>query len=392
VCKEASSNRREGSAPALFDSLSIKVCKDASSNRLEFTIDEVSPVLGSISPKQVKAGGEGFILLVRGRNFDAGSLVRWNGEVRETRLLPTGQSRATPQSHFCDQLNGEMQLLATIPASDIQQPGLASITVLTKNPGRTSNSAFCAVVNMSVKSAASLNANDPVANNSIAVADGANLAATTLPGIPINLPPLTLPQEVAGTRVEVIDSDGVGKRAGIHSVSPNQVMFQIPAASASGDATVEIRSASGHISCAQPLIEAVCPGLFSADGMGSGPALGEAAQVVNGALQAIGSLAQQPAPGGAFNHIPINRSQIGNPIFLILYGTGIGVSSSVDATIGGVGATGVSAPRPNPASLPDFIGMDRITIPIPQTVGNGVRQVTVRAGGMTSNVVTIEIV
>lgn len=70
------------------------------------------PTLASVSPDTVSAGGGGFNLVVTGTNFDASSVVRWNGAARTTTFISA------------------TQLEASIPASDIATTGTAFITVL----------------------------------------------------------------------------------------------------------------------------------------------------------------------------------------------------------------------------------------------------------------------
>jgi len=70
-----------------------------------------TPVLTSINPSTVLAGGLAFTLTVNGTNFLSNSVVRWNGLNRTTTFVTSSQLRAA------------------IPASDIAAPGTASITV-----------------------------------------------------------------------------------------------------------------------------------------------------------------------------------------------------------------------------------------------------------------------
>jgi hypothetical protein len=69
------------------------------------------PTIGSISPATSGAGGASFELTVNGTNFDAGSIVRWNGQDRATTFVSSTQLRA--------------QILA----SDLQAPGQYPVTV-----------------------------------------------------------------------------------------------------------------------------------------------------------------------------------------------------------------------------------------------------------------------
>jgi hypothetical protein len=95
----------------------------ASSRELTITVNNPTPVLSSLLPSSIGAGGADLNLNVIGSGFVANSIVRWNGNGR-----PTNYTSPT-------------QLSATIPATDIASPGTAAISVFNTTPGGgTSNS------------------------------------------------------------------------------------------------------------------------------------------------------------------------------------------------------------------------------------------------------------
>ncbi len=79
-----------------------------------------APVLTSINPNSVNAGGPALTLTVNGSNFASNSTVRWNGSNRTTTFLSSSQ------------------LTAAIPAADVASPGTAAVTVANSG-GSTSN-------------------------------------------------------------------------------------------------------------------------------------------------------------------------------------------------------------------------------------------------------------
>lgn len=82
------------------------------------------PSIESISPVYVEAGGAAFTLIVSGSDFRPSSVVRWNGEDRETVFVSATELRAA------------------ILSGDIEESGSASVSVHTPAPGGgTSNSA-----------------------------------------------------------------------------------------------------------------------------------------------------------------------------------------------------------------------------------------------------------
>jgi FG-GAP-like repeat len=79
-------------------------------------------------PDAVAPGGAAFVLTLNGSGFVSGSVVRWNGSALATTFVSGSQ------------------LKASVPASDVPQPGTASVTVVNPGPGGgTSNVVYFAV-------------------------------------------------------------------------------------------------------------------------------------------------------------------------------------------------------------------------------------------------------
>ncbi|MEA3339324.1 MAG: right-handed parallel beta-helix repeat-containing protein, partial [Chloroflexota bacterium] len=74
------------------------------------------PIITSLSPVSTTVGGAGFTLTVNGANFVSGSVVYWNGAVRATTFVSGAQ------------------LIAEIPASDLETVGVAVAVVTVVNP------------------------------------------------------------------------------------------------------------------------------------------------------------------------------------------------------------------------------------------------------------------
>ncbi|HKC89651.1 MAG TPA: PPC domain-containing protein, partial [Blastocatellia bacterium] len=89
------------------------------SNALDLQIVNPVPTLTSISPNLLPVGSPTFTLQLTGTNFVPGAAVQWNGANRVT-FPPTG---------------GGTQLTATIPASDLQTVGTATVRVVNPSPG-----------------------------------------------------------------------------------------------------------------------------------------------------------------------------------------------------------------------------------------------------------------
>jgi hypothetical protein len=87
------------------------------SNPQTLTITNPVPATTGLNPVFAVAGGPGFTLTVTGRDFVAGSAVRWNGANRATTYVSA------------------TQLTAVIPPADIALAGTAAVTVFTPAPG-----------------------------------------------------------------------------------------------------------------------------------------------------------------------------------------------------------------------------------------------------------------
>lgn len=83
-----------------------------------------APALASISPSATVPGSAAFTLFVQGGNFQANSVVRWNGADRQTTFI------------------SGTQLQAQITAADVANAGMANVTVLTTNGGESTGSSF----------------------------------------------------------------------------------------------------------------------------------------------------------------------------------------------------------------------------------------------------------
>lgn len=81
------------------------------------------PTLTSINPNSALLNSGEFTLTANGSNFAPSSVIRWNGQTRQTNFV------------------SGTQLTATIPASDLSSAGTAQVTVFTPSPGGGTSSA-----------------------------------------------------------------------------------------------------------------------------------------------------------------------------------------------------------------------------------------------------------
>jgi uncharacterized protein (TIGR03437 family) len=170
----------------------------------------------------------------------------------------------------------------------------------------------------------------------------------------------TWPQTLGGTTVTVTDSTGAQLPAGILYASPTQVNYQVPANAAAGVGKVTI-TAGGTAVTGTVNIAATYPGIFksTADGLAAGQT-----------VTASGAASVTTAP----------VSLAAGPVYLVLYGTGIG-TAAVTATIGGVNATVAYS-----GAQGTYPGLDQVNLLIPSSLaGKGKVTVVVTAAGKTSN-------
>jgi hypothetical protein len=99
------------------------------SNAITFTINNPAPTLGSLSQTSAIAGTAGFTLTLTGTNFEAGTVVDWNG-------VPLTTIYVSPTD-----------VTATVPAGDIALAGTASVTVVNALPGGGTSAAITFTIN-----------------------------------------------------------------------------------------------------------------------------------------------------------------------------------------------------------------------------------------------------
>ncbi len=187
------------------------------------------------------------------------------------------------------------------------------------------------------------------------------------------------PTTLGGATITVTDSAGISARAQISYASPTQINFRLPTGLATGAGSVSI-SAGGVSIPSKINIQPVYPNLFLLNA--SGLAAAGIVRVHNG--QNTNEQVYQLVNG---NVVPNPIALNGDQVFLILYGSGLGSSTTATATMGGVNAT-VTAAGPQPT----YGGLDQFNVLIPASLtGKGNVSIVVTAGGKPSNAVNVTI-
>jgi uncharacterized protein (TIGR03437 family) len=125
---------------------------------------------------------------------------------------------------------------------------------------------------------------------------------------------------LGGISLHVRDALGADRLAQLVFVSPTQVNFLVPDATAEGLAALNIDD--GHLPFVEGLratvIQMLAPAFFTADGSGAGVAAATAVRVLPNSAEI--SVPVFNCSNGRCNTIPIDLSQ--GPVYLSLYGTG----------------------------------------------------------------------
>jgi uncharacterized protein (TIGR03437 family) len=180
-----------------------------------------------------------------------------------------------------------------------------------------------------------------------------------------------------GTTVKLTDSAGSSRAASLLFVSPAQATILMPADIAPGPATVTVTNPIRTLS-APIAVNAVAPGLFTADGSGQGA---PAAQVI--AVHPGGSQ-DDPQPATS----AIDLSNPATTVYLVLYATGIRHAAAAPVcTIAGQPAAVIFAGAQG--SVP---GLDQVNVLIPASLqGSGAVPLTLTVDGQAANTVTLSI-
>jgi len=207
-----------------------------------------------------------------------------------------------------------------------------------------------------------------VAPGSIASLFGTALATTTA-----QVTMLPLPTSLANTMVRVLDANGVERLGELLYVSPTQINFVIPAATASGFAIFNVAgSRSIADGTRSTLIAPLAPAFFALDSTGQGPPAATAIRAQADGSQAPVPIAQCSVAGGCVP-IPIDLSGAG-AVYLSIYGTGFREAtaaacdtSSGTVTSGGSPPITVTYVGPQPTAT----GLDQMNLRLSNTLPSG---------------------
>ncbi|MDX2043863.1 MAG: NF038122 family metalloprotease [Acidobacteriota bacterium] len=223
----------------------------------------------------------------------------------------------------------------------------------------------------------------PLAPNSIGASFGVGLArstqvATTQP----------LPTTLNGVNVLVIDSRNASRLAPLFFVADSQINLLIPSATATGNAIVRTAIDGSFVADGLVEITSVAPALFTANASGSGLAAAVLLRVKADGAQIFEAISRFDSTTNSVVPVPIDFGAATDRLFLLLFGTGIGGRSSLNAVAVQVG--GENAPVSYAGAQGDFVGLDQINAELPRNlIGKGSVTVNVTVDNRTANPVTV---
>jgi len=135
-----------------------------SSAPVNFTVNNPAPTITTLSPTSATAGGAAFTLTVNGTNFDAASVVNFNGTARTTTFI------------------NSTQLTAAITMADIAAAGTPSVTVTNPAPGGGTSAGVTFTINNPVPTITSLSPTGVVAGGAAftLTVNGTNFVSTSV--------------------------------------------------------------------------------------------------------------------------------------------------------------------------------------------------------------------
>jgi uncharacterized protein (TIGR03437 family) len=223
-------------------------------------------------------------------------------------------------------------------------------------------------------SSATFEDGEPIAAESIAAGFGAGLSNDLSVA---NRTPL--PTDLGGVSVEVIDTLGDKRPAGIQFVSPGQINYVVPEPSYPGRARVRVMRNNQIIAGGRMTVTNVAPSIFTVNGQGTGVAAATWLFVAKDGTRSSG-LIFDPQTG---RPVPVDFDPSRGQLYISLFGTGIRhFREHVHAKIGDY-ETPVFSVGPQG----QFDGLDQINLgPVPAFIGAGAEwDVSINVDGVESN-------
>jgi len=190
--------------------------------------------------------------------------------------------------------------------------------------------------------------------------------------------------------VTVRDSAGVERLAPRFFASPSQINYQIPEGTGAGEVAISVFHLGARIAVGPARIVTVAPGLFAANGNGSGVATAFALRVKADGSQQYEPVFRFDPAQGRFVAAPIDLGDASDQVFLVLFGTGFRNRSALSAVSAQIG--GVDAPVLFAGAQGDFLGLDQANLRMPRSLaGRGEVDLVFVVDAKTANTVRVAV-
>jgi len=199
-----------------------------------------------------------------------------------------------------------------------------------------------------------------------------------------------LPTNLGGTQLRVRDSAGSERLAPLFFVAPTQVNFLVPAGTAAGPATLTALRGNQTVATAEMRIQAVAPGLFTANADGHGAPAAIATRIAPDGTQSHQLVFQCGAAAGTCRPVPIDLGSPGDQVVLTLFGTGIRGRSSLEAVQASIIGPPLEVLYAGPQG--EFVGLDQVNVRLPaEPIVRDVQQLRLVIDGRLANPVLIHL-
>jgi uncharacterized protein (TIGR03437 family) len=199
---------------------------------------------------------------------------------------------------------------------------------------------------------------------------------------------IPLPTTLGGSQAKIRDSAGNERLAPLFFVAPTQVNFLVPPGTAPGPATLTVLRGGQAVANTEMRIQAVAPGVFTANVDGHGAPAAIATRIARDGTQSHQLVFQC---GAAFSCKPA-QIDLGGPddqVVLTLFGTGIRGRSSLQAVQASITGPPLEVLYAGPQG--EFVGLDQVNVRLPtQPIVRDVQELRLVIDGRVANPVLIQ--
>jgi uncharacterized protein (TIGR03437 family) len=198
-----------------------------------------------------------------------------------------------------------------------------------------------------------------------------------------------LPTNLNGVQLSITDSSGIERETPLFFTAPNQINYAVSPDTANGPATVTVTRYGVPVALGALEIDAVGPGLFTANANGQGVPVAAILWVRPSGAQESELVYDCSEGVGNCEPIPIDLGPANGQAYMTLYGTGIRGRSSLEGVRVTIGGRDVPVLYAGDQGF--FVGVDQLNIQLPpELAGSGRVLLRVTVDGRVSNEVVLE--